>query len=148
MQDYKPTELLRKGIVAVDREDMVTGLALLEATGTVFLGNPVFWSYFAVCLAKVRRDFSTAVELCTLAIKINPKNPLHYVNLGRVYLAEGDKENAIRALHNGLSHCPNNRIQTELNKFGRRKPPIVSMLKRSHPLNIFLGKLAAHLELR
>jgi tetratricopeptide (TPR) repeat protein len=148
MPEAELKELFARGVAAVDSGDTVNGLLYLEKTGDVFRENPIFCSYLAVCLANERQDYDAAIRLCLDSIAINPKNSLHHLNLGRVYLAAEDKKEAIRAFRNGLLYGRNDLIQTELNLLGWRKPPVIPVLERTHPLNVFLGRLTARLHLR
>jgi Flp pilus assembly protein TadD len=148
MKKLELKELFARGVTAVDNGDTVNGLLLLEETGEVFSENPVFCSYLAVCLARERQDFDSASKLCMDSIAVEPRKPLHYLNLGRVYLAAGDRKEAIRAFRNGLLHGNNELIQYELRMLGWRKPPVIPTLDRKHPLNVFLGKLTTRLRMR
>jgi predicted Zn-dependent protease len=148
LQDTELKELFARGVAAVDTGDTVNGLLMLEKTGDVFEDNPVYCSYLAVCIARERQEYERAVSLCMDAIDIEPKKTLHHLNLGRVYLAAGDKKEAIRAFRNGLFHGRNELITLELNALGWRKPPVVPALDRKHPVNVFLGKLTTRLHLR
>lgn len=55
---------------------------------------PVYVSYLALCIAKERGQVKKAISLCEDAIKKEPENPIHYFNLGKIYLHSGDKEAA------------------------------------------------------
>ena len=148
MQETELNELFAQGVAAVDGGDTMNGLLCLEKTGDVFRENPIFCSYLAVCLAKERQEFDSAIRLCKDSIAINPKNSLHHLNLGRVYLAADKKKEAIRAFRNGLLYGRNDLIQTELKMLGWRKPPVIPVLERSHPINVFLGRLTTRLHMR
>ena len=141
-------ELFSLGMAAVDNGDTLNGLLFLEKIGEVFRGNPLFCSYLAVCLARERQMFLTAVNLCLNSMAVEPRETVHYLNLGRIYLAAGDRKEAIRAFRNGLLYGNNDLIQSELNQLGWRKPPVIPALDRKHPINVFLGKLGARLHLR
>ena len=141
-------ELFSLGVAAVDNGDTVNGLLFLEKTGEVFRGNPLFCSYLAVCLARERQMFLTAVSLCLNSMAVEPRETLHYLNLGRVYLTVGDKKKAIQTFDNGLQIGYNKQIHSELYLLGWRKPPVIPFLDRSRPLNVILGKLEARLHQR
>ena len=147
-KEFELKELFARGVSAIDNGDTVNGLIFLEKTGDVFTENPVFCSYLAVCLARERQDFVSAVRLCLDSIALEPRKPQHYLNLGRVYLIEGNRKEAIRSFRNGLLYGHNELIQSELNRLGWRKPPVIPVLDRTHRLNVFLGKLGARLNLR
>jgi hypothetical protein len=58
-----------------------------------------------------------------------------------VYLERNDRASAIEKLHAGLRIQPSNvRINKILDDIGRRKPPPITFLSRSNPLNIWFGK--------
>ena len=103
--------------------------------------KPIFCSNLAVCLAKEKNDFKRAVSLCKEAIKSDPKNSIHFLHLGRVHLMANQKKEAIRIFCMGMRHSDNREIIAELNRIGRRRPPIISFLDRSNPLNRMLGKI-------
>jgi tetratricopeptide (TPR) repeat protein len=148
MKEFELKELFARGVAAVDSGDTVNGLLFLEKTGEAFFENPVYCSYLAVCIARERQEFELAVRLCMDAIAIEPKKTLHHLNLGKVYLAAGDKKEAIRAFRDGLLHGRNDLISAELSALGWRKPPVIPALDRKNPLNVFLGKWTTRLNLR
>ncbi len=110
--------------------------------------KPVNCSLLAYCLAKEKREVDKAVSLCMEAIKEEPKNPLHFLFLGRIHLLAGLKKEAIRSFRLGLRHGTNKEIINELNRLGARKAPVLPFLKREHPLNKSLGIMLRKLGLR
>jgi len=133
-------ELFAKAMDAQQSGDTVTALDLLEkAIGLE--RKPQFCSNLAVCLAKEKRDFKRAVSLCKEAIKSDPKNPIHFLHLGKVHILANQKKDAIRIFYMGLRYAENRDIIAELKRIGRRRPPIISFLDRSNPLNKMLGKM-------
>lgn len=103
--------------------------------------KPLYCSNLAVCLAKEKKDIKRAISLCKEAIKGDPKNSIHFLNLGRVHVMANQKKDAIRIFYMGLRYSENKDIIAELNRVGRRRPPVLPFLERSNPLNKFLGKL-------
>jgi predicted Zn-dependent protease len=103
--------------------------------------RPIFCSNLAVCIAREKSDFKRAVSLCREAIKHDPKNSMHFLNLGKVHILANQKKDAIRIFHMGLRHAENRDIIAELNRIGRRRSPLIPFLDRSNPLNKLLGKL-------
>jgi tetratricopeptide (TPR) repeat protein len=99
-------------------------------------------------LAKERREFKEAADLCLAALKLEPAQAVHYLNLGRVYLAAGQKAAAIRALRRGVKFGKSRAIIEELKRLGIRKAPVVSSLPRNHPVNKHLGVLFKRLGVR
>ncbi len=110
--------------------------------------SPANWSYLAFCLAKERRQFEQAVQLCQEAIRKDPHSAVHYLNLGRVHLLAGRTKDAIHVFRQGLLYESNILIEAELRKIGLRKPPIVGFLRRDHPINKYLGIFMKKLRLR
>ena len=140
-------DTLKRGIDAVDSGDTNSGLSCLESLYKRS-PNPVIMSYYAVCLAKERREKHRARDLCSEALKEDPGNPVHYLNLGRVYLAGGMKREAIKTFRDGLLYRKNAMISRELERLGWRSPPVIPSLGREHLLNRVLGRFLAWLGLR
>jgi len=109
---------------------------------------PVYVSYLALCIAKERGQIRKAISLCEDTIKREPENPIHYLNLGKIYLHAGDKETAIHAFRAGLKYKINQQIIDELNKLQTRKPPVIPFLERNNPINKYLGIILTRLGLR
>jgi Flp pilus assembly protein TadD len=147
MQDVELNQLIRKGVVAAEKGDTLVALvhfedaAKLEATPTVR-------SYLAFCLARERRQLQKAISLCNEALQQEPNNPLHFLNLGRVYLVAGQKGKAIQTLRRGLKLGRNPLIMEELKRLGMRQPPVFPSMGREHPLNKYLGLMLKRLGMR
>jgi tetratricopeptide (TPR) repeat protein len=110
--------------------------------------SPEIISYLAFCLAKERQDYRLAVSFCRWSIAEDPGNSAHYLNLGRILLLDGRKQDAIRVFRDGLLHENNPSIMDELKNLGTRKYPVISSLPRDHRVNRVLGKLFTRLKLR
>ena len=140
-------QLISRGIRAANSGK--TSLALECFEEAVKLRNtPATWSYLAFCLAKERRQFEHAVQLCQEAIRNDPHSAAHYLNLGRVHLLAGRTGDAIHVFRQGLLYEANAHIEAELRKIGLRKPPVIGFLRRNHPINKYLGILLKKLSLR
>jgi tetratricopeptide (TPR) repeat protein len=139
--------LLEKGSKAISQGEIISALSYFERALRIE-ETPVASSYFAFCIARERGQLSHAISLCTQAIRQEPQNPVHYLNLGRIYFLSGMKPDAIKILREGLKHEKNQQIIDELNSLGTRKPPVLFFLKRSNPLNKYLGVLLKRLGLR
>lgn len=147
MPEMTTEELFEKGMEAVNRGDTLFGIFCFEKLVEV-ADDPAINSYLAVCLAKEREDFDRAIVLCHEAMEVDPGNAVHYMNLGRVYLAAGLKKEAIKAFRNGLLHGRNELISQELNRIGWRDVPVIPQLDRRHPVNKVLGKILYRLGFR
>lgn len=130
-------ELARKTLA---EENFDAALAHLERA-LELNDNPAWYSYVGYCVARGRGDFRTAVELCRNSIEQEQGNPVHYENLGKVYLTAGNKEKAIQALREGMARGGNLEILAMLIGLGTRDTPVFRSLKRSNPLNKIVGHL-------
>lgn len=100
-----------------------------------------YLSYLGLATAHAQRKFSDAEGLCRRAIEAEYHRPEHYFNLGEVYVLAGRKPDAIKSFNQALSWNPSyDAAHDALRKLGVRRPPVVPILPRSHPLNVFLGK--------
>jgi len=98
-------------------------------------------SYFGVCLALVRKQHKNAIDLCRRAIDLEFYNPDHYANLGRVYLAAGNRKKALETVEAGLKLNEHHDGLLAVRKMlGVRSRPTVPFLDRSHPINVSLGQ--------
>jgi tetratricopeptide (TPR) repeat protein len=140
-------ELFTLGLEALARGDTLSALSFFERA-VQREDTPTFSSFLALCIAKERGQFQLAVTLCEKAKAREPHNPVHYLNLGKIYLFAGKKDDAIRTLREGLGYEQDRQIIDELEKLGTRKPPLISSLKRSNPANKYLGIILKRLGLR
>ena len=138
MQGSDKEGLLKKGLEAIAQGDTLSALSYFEKAINIER-SPAVCSCYAFCIAKERGQVSNAISLCEEAIQKEPGNSLHYLNLGRIYLIDNKRVEAINTFREGLNYEANPLIVDELNKLGPRKPPIFPFLKRSNPINRYLG---------
>jgi len=140
-------DLIRKGVSALDKGNMVMALVHFEAAAKIE-ETPTVRSYLAYCLAKEQRQLQDAAAMCMQAMQKEQGNTLHYLNLGRIYLLAGQKVKAIRTFRKGLKLKRDQRIINELKELGVRSQPVLTSLDRNHPLNKHLGKLLKKIGMR
>ncbi|HET9952292.1 MAG TPA: tetratricopeptide repeat protein [Candidatus Eisenbacteria bacterium] len=100
-----------------------------------------YLSYLGLATAHAQRKYSDAEQLCRRAIEAEYHRPEHYYNLGEVYVLAGRKPDAIKSFNQALSWNPSyDAAHDALRKLGVRRPPVLPILPRSHPLNVFLGR--------
>jgi len=100
-----------------------------------------YLSYLGLAVAHADRKYSDAEQLCRRPIEVEYHRPEHYHNLGEVFLLANRTADAIKAFNQALSWNPNYEAANDtLRKLGVRKPPVVPVLPRSHPINVMLGK--------
>ncbi len=138
MQGSDKEGLLKKGLEAIAQGDTLSALSYFEKAINIEK-SPAVCSCYAFCIAKERGQVSNAISLCEEAIQKEPGNSLHYLNLGRIYLIDNNRIEAIKTFREGLNYEANPLIVDELNRLGPRKPPILPFLKRSNPINRYLG---------
>ena len=165
MLDRSDIEIARQAFDAIDKGDTLHGLITLECSPALRSDHTVN-SYLAYCMAKERDQVQEGLQMCQVAMAAEPKNPAHYLNLGRIHLLAGDKSKAIGTFWKGISKASSTQrhvgpdtgihdhsrehalILDELRRLGIRKRLPFPSLDRSHPLNKFVGKLLAALGLR
>jgi tetratricopeptide (TPR) repeat protein len=165
MVESTQSEVVRKAIVAINQGDTLQGLIALEHA-TSLRTIPVVNSYLAYCMSKERGQHREALRLCEAAIKQEPKNPAHYLNLGRIYLITGHKAKAMATFRTGLAkevtadgntsaESPADMqakqqalILAEMRGMGIRQRAPFPSLPRAHPLNRMIGKVLTRLAFR
>jgi tetratricopeptide (TPR) repeat protein len=107
-----------------------------------FTENPTAMSYYALCLVDVERKYEQAISLCLMAVEREFYNPDIYLNLGRVYMMNGQKAVAIRAFRKGLRIDDTHpELMEEIQEMGVRRRPPLSFLSRRNVANKLLGML-------
>jgi Flp pilus assembly protein TadD len=131
----------------IKRSNFREALGHLTAALRIAPTNPYYRSHFGYCLAQVQGDFDRAIQFCRQASDSRPLDPDLHVNLGRVYRLKGDNAAAYNAFtqawHLRRGHPA---AAAELARMGVRRPPVMSLLPRSHWLNRCLGILRARIE--
>ncbi len=99
------------------------------------------FSYYGLCIAALRKQYSDGIKYCELSLKVQSTNPEHYENQAKIHLLARSRSRAVDALFEGLGHDPNNKpINKILDGIGRRRDPVISFLPRNNVLNVYLGK--------
>jgi tetratricopeptide (TPR) repeat protein len=140
-------ELLEKGIALLRANNPLGALAFFEKAYSISK-TPVIQSYLGLCIATERGKVTDAIALCGEAIHHEPQNPIHYLNLGKVYLKAKQKAECLDILRQGLAHGDDPEIRALLEDIGMRKPPFFAFLSRGHILNKYIGLLLHRLRMR
>ena len=140
-------KLFGRALDALAAGEIPSALALLERA-LKLTDNPCWYSYLGYCIAKERGQVKRGSELCLASLELEPGNPAHYLNLAKLHLVAGQKNEALRVLREGMPLDQSQGIAALLNQIGTRKPPVFSFLPRSNPLNKLVGLLLERLRLR
>ena len=135
----------------IDENKLEQALQLLYDVEARYPNNPVIYSYQGYLETIVNKQYSKGVKTCINAIDILTEQmplgkefflPTLYLNLGKAYLAASRRKDAYKSFKRGLEIDKNNEaLFNELKSLGIRKKPPLPFLKRSNPLNKYLGKL-------
>ena len=132
---------------ALAAEDTQAALAFIEKALRL-QDAPEWYSYLGYCIARQRGQHRKGLELCQASLAVEPDNPMHFLNLGRVHLNKGDKTKALQIWREGMAkgECPE--LLQQLERLGKRNRPPLSIFARSNPVNRYLGVLLNRLGLR
>lgn len=131
----------------INRNNYRKALALLGEALRIAPQNPLYLSYFGLCMAYSDRGFDQAVRHCRQAVRVRPGDPVTWLNLGRVYRVQGHNQMAYDTLQKAWLVQKNHPgVAAELTRLGIRRPPFLRFLPRSHWLNRHLGRIRAVLE--
>jgi tetratricopeptide (TPR) repeat protein len=146
-----PSNFLNEVKTLLQRKNKRSALELLTKALKRYPDEPFLLSYYGCLEAVINKNYSYGIDVCLRSIEtIDEKLPIgkeffypaFYLNLGRAYLAAGDKKNALEAFQKGLSFDRENTdLIWETKKLGARRKAVVPYLKRSHPINKYIGML-------
>jgi tetratricopeptide (TPR) repeat protein len=136
-----------QALAALATDDTLTALPHLERA--LKHGDRAGWhSYLGYCIARERGQQRKGLEYCLHSLAAEPDNPDHFLNLGRVYLLGGEKDEALRVTREGMAKGGSPQLAELLERLGSRRPPLFPSLSRSNPINKYLGMLLGRLGLR
>jgi len=139
--------LFNQAMELSSRNHLDAAMKRLEEALEISPNNALYLSHYGLCVAMVREDFQAALKLCERSVKMEPKNPINRVNLGKVYRLLGDNSKAYRSfLMAWKTDKTHPSAASELSRMGIRRPPVLTFLSRSHWLNRRLGVLRARME--
>lgn len=148
-EEIKPAAYLRAMKVHLRNGNPKEAFCLLQQASVRFPQEPPILSFYGCLQALVDKKYRSGVETCKKAIMLlkgktlaekEALYPVFYLNLGKAYLAAGKKRDAIVAFQEGLKHDNSHyELTRELRGMGVRKPPAVTFLARSNPINKYMG---------
>lgn len=147
MTETEAEKEFSKGLKALQEGNTLAALVCFEKAAGLE-SRPVYSSYLGFCIAKERGQVQKGIVFCREALEREPENTVHYLNLGKIYLLGGNKQEGIGVFRKGLAFGSNPEMIRLLDAIGTRKPPVIRSLSRDNPLNKYLGKLLCKLGLR
>lgn len=140
-------EMFTHAVELLNRNKVEGAIKNLEAALQISPNNADYLSHYGLCVALDHYDYTAARKLCERAIRLEPREVIHKVNLGRVLRLQGDRRGAYNAfIHAWKLDTSHPAPATELVRMGVRRPPVLPFLARSHWINVRLGKLRASIE--
>lgn len=137
-------QLLRRG-------NSKTALNTLKHALEKFPADPFLLSYYGCLVAIIENNPNEGIKICKDAIKKLDNfvpfgsefyYPVFYLNLGRAYLKDNKKTEAINSFLEGLRNdSENHDLLWELKKLGTRKKTMIPFLRRTNPINKYIGKI-------
>src|ERR1700732_2089444 len=104
--------------------------------------NPYYMSYLGVVLARSEQKWGEAERVCDAAVRMKRNQAQLYLNLAEVYATAGRRDEAVDALQAGLKFARRDvRLTIARTRRRQRREPVLSFLKRKHPMNRQLGLL-------
>jgi len=138
---------LEKGLSALEHGHTYLAMSCLEEA-MVSGKTPLLCSHLAYCRAVNNRGLDEAIALAREALDAEPGDTSFRLNLGRILLLAGQKEEAIRVLRQGLYYGSGPELRAQLDQLGTRKSPLFPALPRGHFVNKYSGLLLSRLGLR
>jgi len=133
-------ELCRKGSEALQRRLFFLARQCFEQAQS--LGDSAeLASDLALCRAKSGGDLRTALAAAADALRREPDNLRCLLNLGRLQLLAGHRDEGMATLRQGVQTGGGPEFLAELERSSPRSPPPIGSLPRNHPLNRYLGRL-------
>jgi tetratricopeptide (TPR) repeat protein len=155
-QEYKIVPVYLREVKNLMRCDNFEGaLRTLDKALTEHPLNALLLSYYGYLDATVNKNYERGIGFCKTAINIieeesreaeslrhKGSHAVLYLHLGRTYLAGGIKKSAVKAFKRGLEADPEDPyLLSEVRRAGIRRKRIFHFLKRSNPINKYIGML-------
>ncbi len=148
-KEKTPSEYLEDVKIYLKKKDFKKALGELSISLKYYPDDPLLLSYYGCLEAILNKNHTYGTQICLKAIeKLNEKMsfgqeffyPTLYLNMGRAYLASGNKKKAVDAFQKGLVYDSENKdLIQEIKKLGVRRKPAISFLPRTHPINKYIG---------
>jgi Flp pilus assembly protein TadD len=141
-ETFESRELFLKAEGSIKRCNYQEASILLNEALKISPNNPIYLSSMGLCLSMMGNS-AAGEKMCRQAMtQAKEKAPALYVNLGKVLLERGKRQEAREAFTRAYRMDNTNaRAALELSRMGVRKKPVIPFLSRNARINIWLGKL-------
>lgn len=143
--------LCKRGVELLRQGDKLRALKMFELSYELN-NSPECRSYLGFLSATERGLVRKGIDLCHSSIEDDPQNPLHYLNLGKLLYSVEKKNEAVETVRKARGMNAPGELVDEmegwLKMVGIRKRPVLPFLRRSHPINKYVGLMLKHLGLR
>lgn len=144
-QVRKGPKALQDGVRACRKGDWRNGLNILSQLAQEIEGETVlpgyFYSYLGVAMVRIEGRRHEGIELCRYGVKLAPSDPQNRLNLAMAYMINHNRRRAVRQIEIGLSKHPGHKALRDFQEeIGKRRKPIIPVLGRDNPINIWLGR--------
>ena len=94
----------------------------------------------------VKGNFKTGIAETSAVAKTHKYRPEPFIMWGALALLSGDRKTSHSALVRAIRVDPKDeQVRLLISRLGIRRPPVLSFLERSNPINIALGKVRSRL---
>lgn len=146
-----PSDYLNEVKNLLRKKNNRRALDLLISALLEYPDEPFLLSYYGCLEAVINKNLAYGIDTCKRALDLlNEQSPVSrdffyptfYLNLGRAYIAAGKKNDAIKVFEKGLSYDQENKdLLWEAQKLGMRRKPVIPYLKRTNPINKYIGMI-------
>jgi Flp pilus assembly protein TadD len=135
-------QLFRFGLAHLRDGQSFEALAAFRQAASMEPQNPYFLSYYGLALGQASRSWEEAEALCLAALRMKRQIPQLHLNLADLYRCRGRVADAVETLSDAMKYTGrDSRVIDALSRFGARKAPVLTFLRRNHPVNRYLGRM-------
>ncbi len=141
-ETFESRTFFDKAEASIKRGNFAEAAQLLKEALKISPDNPTYISSLGLCIG-MQGNIFVGEKMCRQALAMSQeKDPILYVNIGKVVLEDGRRKEArknfMSAYRLDNTNAP---AALELSRMGVRKSPVLPFLSRKHPLNVTLGKI-------
>lgn len=141
-QQRKAEEICNQGIDCADEGDWEGAHRQFVQAYQLDPEGAKVCAWLGLTLAVVEKKVQKGLDFCGKGVASGIPDAMFYRNLGKIYLLLNNRRAAFAAFMKGLSIDKTNRhIMREWRSMGIRRKAIVGVLDRSHPINVWLGRV-------